>query len=127
MVSVMLVNIPENDWYNLGRTFPGSSISVRHNNLNETFSDHIITIKAVFDRLRWSGESLIASKCEFGRSKIDFLGYELSKKGIRPQKRLTEAIDSFDRPTSRKEIQRFLGLLIFTAILYWAFHKLVSR
>ena len=25
---------------------------------NETFSDHIITIKAVFDRLRWSGVSL---------------------------------------------------------------------
>ena len=80
---------------------------------NETFSNHVKSIEETFDRLRSSGISLKASKCEFGCSKIDFLGFQLSKEGIRPQDKLTEAINSFDRPKNRKEIQRFLGLANF--------------
>ena len=37
---------------------------------------------------------LKAIKCVFASDKEDFLGYELSHKGIKPQKRLTEAINS---------------------------------
>ena len=39
-----------------------------------------------------------------------FLGYELSAEGIKPQKRLTEAIRSFQCPESTKEVKWFLGL-----------------
>ena len=85
---------------------------------NQTFSDHIKAIEETFNRFRSFGISLKASKCEFGCPKIDFLGFQLSKEGIRPQKKLTEAINSFDRPTNRKEIQRFLGLANFYRTLF---------
>ena len=42
-----------------------------------------------------------------------FLDYELSAKGIKPQKHLTEAIRSFQLPESKKEVKRFLGLTEF--------------
>ena len=41
------------------------------------------------------------------------MGYELSADGIQPQQRLTDAIRNFPGPTSKKELQRFLGLAGF--------------
>ena len=50
----------------------------------------------------------------FSSNNVDFLGYELSHKGIKPQKRLTEAINnSFYCPESKHEVKQFLGLAGF--------------
>ena len=42
-----------------------------------------------------------------------FLGYTLSAEGVQPQKRLTEAIPNFQRPSTRMVLKRFLGTLEF--------------
>ena len=44
---------------------------------------------------------------------MDFLGLELSSHGIKPQPRLTEAIELYKRPSTRKELRGFLGLAGF--------------
>ena len=62
---------------------------------SKTFEDHIVNIEQLFARLRESGISLKLSKCIFASEKVDFLGFELSRTGIKPQTRLTEAIDSY--------------------------------
>ena len=66
-------------------------------------------IAAVFVHLRGSNISLKASKCVFANDKLDFLGYELSSHGIRPQKRLSEAINQYPFPESKREVRQFLG------------------
>ena len=53
------------------------------------------------------------AKCVFGSHEVDFLGYNLSEQGVMPQKRLTTAINEFQRPTTKKELKRFLGLAGF--------------
>ena len=50
------------------------------------------------------------SKCAFAMNQVDFLGYTLSTDGVQPQKRLTEAIRNFQRPSTKKEVKRFLGM-----------------
>ena len=60
-----------------------------------------------------SGISLKLSKCVFACDKVDFLSFELSKGGIKPQARLTEAINNYKRPETRKELKGFLGLAGF--------------
>ena len=77
------------------------------------FDDHLSELEEVFKRLRAANISLKASKCVFAAEKVDFLGYELSAAGIRPQKRLTESIQNFSQPKSRKEVKRFLGMAGF--------------
>ena len=79
----------------------------------KTFEDHIDALDALFERLRKSGIQLRADKCVFGADKLEFLGFELSSDGIRPQTRLTEAVQNFAKPTNRKEIRRFLGIAGF--------------
>ena len=54
-----------------------------------TFEEHMKDLKAVFDCLRAAKVTLKASKCVFANDKVDFLGFELSIDGIKPQHRLT--------------------------------------
>ena len=78
-----------------------------------TFDQHMKELTAVFTRLRGSNISLKASKCVLASDKVDFLGHELSSHGIQPRKRLTEAINDFPWPESKREVRQFLGLAGF--------------
>ena len=49
----------------------------------------------------------------FGSDIVEFLGFELSECGIRPQRRLTSAIVDFPTPANRKELRSFLGVAGF--------------
>ena len=75
-----------------------------------TFSEHLSALKEVFERLRNAKISLKLSKCVFAASEVEYLGFVLSEKGVRPQSRLTEAIQNFATPKNKKEVKRFLGL-----------------
>lgn len=54
-------------------------------------------------RIKWE-------KCQFLKSKVDFLGYILENGTIRPPEAKTNAVKSFKEPVDRKGVQRFLGL-----------------
>ena len=75
-----------------------------------SFEEHLSSLASVFEKLRETGIQLKFSKCFFAHEEFDFLGYNLSKDGIKPQKRLTTAIEEFQRPETKKELKRFLGL-----------------
>ena len=49
----------------------------------------------------------------FADNKVDFLGFELSPDGIKPQDRLTAAINQLPTPKSEKKIKRCLGMTGF--------------
>ena len=78
-----------------------------------TFDEHVRDLKAVFECLRTANVTLKASKCVFAAQKVEFLGFELSVDGIKPQKRLTNAINQLPHPESKKELRRFLGMAGF--------------
>lgn len=80
---------------------------------SETWEEHLELLKATFQALKASGISLKLSKCVFAAKQIEFLGFVLSEKGVKPQQRLTEAIEKFAKPTNKKEIRRFLGMANF--------------
>ena len=56
---------------------------------SKTFAEHLVDIERIFHRLRSSGILLKLSKCLFASDKVDFLGFELSRQGIKPRSRLT--------------------------------------
>ena len=80
---------------------------------SKTFEEHLQSIETVFERMQESKIALKLSKCIFASHKVDFLGFELSNSGIRPQSRLTEAISKFEQPKTKKEQKGFLGLAGF--------------
>ena len=74
---------------------------------SKMFNEHLKDLEAVFQRLRSADISLKASKCIFASQTIEFLGYELSADGIKPQERLTMAIREFPRPSTKKTSNDF--------------------
>jgi hypothetical protein len=48
-----------------------------------------------------------------GKSKVEFLGYEVNTEGILPLKEKITAIQNFPRPETVEELRRFLGIINF--------------
>lgn len=80
---------------------------------SSTAAQHVIDLREVFERLRKFGLIINAEKCHFARSEVQFLGHEITKDAIKPLSSKVEAIDNFPRPSTRKELRRFLGMMNF--------------
>ena len=50
---------------------------------SKTFSNHLLHLPTVFDRLRTTGLKPKPSKCKFGCCTVPYLGFAASPKGIK--------------------------------------------
>lgn len=75
-----------------------------------TFEEHLAVLKEVARRLSVAGLTINAAKSTFCRRSIKYLGYVLDENGWNTDKEKTSAISNFPTPTSKKSLQRFLGM-----------------
>ena len=75
--------------------------------------EHTERLKIVFQRLKDFSLRLKVSKCQFGKSELEFLGHLISKDGFRPTTEKVQAIANFPKPRTVVELRRFLGLINF--------------
>lgn len=72
---------------------------------------HASHLEAVINRLTSANLTLNVAKCKFGFSKIRILGHFLSAQGIAVDFEKFPNVESFPIPTSKRDLQSFLGLL----------------
>nr|VZH98603.1 unnamed protein product [Spirometra erinaceieuropaei] len=72
--------------------------------------EHKEHLALVFDRLDQFGVVINPSKCVLGVPSLDFLGHLVNAQGLRPLSSKVEAIRDFPSPTSKRQLQRFLGM-----------------
>ena len=75
---------------------------------NKTHLEHL---EVVFQRLREADLKLKASKCNFFKKHIQYLGHLVSGGGIEPLPEKLEAVRKMPPPTTPKEVRQFLGLV----------------
>ncbi|BHF65222.1 hypothetical protein SprV_0200823200 [Sparganum proliferum] len=75
--------------------------------------EHKEHLALVFDRLDQFGVVINPSKCVLGVPSLDFLGHHVDAQGLRPHSSKVEAIRDFPPPTSKCQLQRFLGMVSF--------------
>ena len=75
-----------------------------------TFEEHLRNLVEVFKRLRKACLKLKPSKCNFCSLKVEFLGHIVSADGIHTDPNKTVKFAHWPTPTSKKEVQQFLGL-----------------
>ena len=77
---------------------------------SDNWSDHLVHLKMVFTRIQEAGLTLNKKKFEFACAELDYLGHHVGCGKVSPRQHKVEALLTFPRPNTKKQIQSFLGL-----------------
>ena len=76
---------------------------------SSTFKEHLEHLEAVFSCLAEHNLKLKASKCEFLKSEVTYLGHVVSEEGIQTDPEKLESIRTWPVSQNVKEVRSFLG------------------
>ncbi|GBG87245.1 hypothetical protein CBR_g45304 [Chara braunii] len=80
---------------------------------SETYHGHAQHINWTLGALRDAGFKIALEKSEFFLSEISFLGYVVTRGGLRPDSRKVAAVKEAPVPTSLTQVRAFLGLVSY--------------
>ncbi len=76
-----------------------------------SLEDHLEKLEEVLRCLRNAGLKVNVEKLTFCTLEIEYLGYILTRDGIKPQSNKVQAILLIQLPTNVKELRRFLAMV----------------
>ena len=71
----------------------------------------MMKVKTVLQRLEAANFRANVRKCFFAQDSLEYLGYQISRKGIQPQPKKVEAIMAIKEPKNVKQLRHFLGMV----------------
>ena len=77
---------------------------------SKTRAEHLIHVLMVLETLRHHQLYAKASKCQFGRPSVGFLGHVISERGVAVDPRKVAAVAEWATPASCTDVRRFVGL-----------------
>ena len=80
---------------------------------SRTLEEHIQHIRAVLDRLRSEKFFGRLMKCDFFRTEVEYLGFDVGANGIKPSLSKVKAILEWPEPENVTDVRSFLGLCSF--------------
>jgi hypothetical protein len=83
-----------------------------------TFDDHLAQITAVLTRLLAAGMQVNAGKCKWFHHSVTYLGFIITREGIKPQPEKIQGILNMRQPKTQREVRRFVGMINFYRDLY---------
>ena len=76
-----------------------------------SLDDHLDHLRLVLTRLREAGLKINAPKSKFCAEETEYLGYILTRTGIKPQPKKVQAILAITPPKQVKDLRSFLGMV----------------
>jgi hypothetical protein len=76
-----------------------------------SLEDHLKKLEEVLRCLYDAGKKVNDGKLTFCALEIEYLGYILTRDGIKPQSNKVQAILAIQPPTNVKQLRRFLGMV----------------
>ena len=80
---------------------------------NGSFDDHLQQLDTVLHRLRLAGLKINVEKSAFFAPEIEYLGYLLTKEGIKPVLNKIQAVLDLQPPSTLKQLRSLLGMIQF--------------
>lgn len=78
-----------------------------------TMEEHILLVRKVLEKLLAAKLFIKVSKCEFHRTELDYLGYQILRKGLCMDSKKVAAVMEWQALEMRKQVQNFLGFANF--------------
>ena len=91
-----------------------------------TFEEHCRRLDAVFDRIGAAGLKLKPSKCEFGMQEVNYLGFQISNKGLSVSHRKVKALLATEPPKLTKNLKSFLCAMNYYRSLIPCYARLTA-
>ncbi len=82
----------------------------------KTVGEHLTVLRKVFKKLSEANIKLKLPKCTLLHHRLEYLGHILSTEGLSPNPEYIEKCLRSPKPESRKDLQRFVGILNWVAI-----------
>ena len=79
---------------------------------SQTQEEYLVTLKAIFDKLKAVHLKLKPTECKLFRKQINYLGHEVGHNKVSTDPKKIEAVTEWPRPTTVTEVRSFLGLLV---------------
>ncbi|XP_066600140.1 uncharacterized protein [Prorops nasuta] len=79
--------------------------------VTETFPEHLVWLKRVFDRVVGAGLRINPDKSEFCKAEVKYLGFLVDKQGFRMDPDKTAPILEYPTPKNVKQVRRFMGMV----------------
>lgn len=76
---------------------------------SKTLEEHETRLTNVLSRLRENGLKLSPEKCRFFQTSVRYLGHIVSRNGVETDPQKTEALKTWPRPQTLKDLRSFLG------------------
>ena len=76
-----------------------------------SLEDHLEKLEEVLRQLCDAGLKVNAAKLTFCAFEIEYLGYVLTRDGIKPQSNKVQAILAIELPTGVRQLRHFLGMV----------------
>lgn len=76
----------------------------------KTMSEHLVLLRQVLQRLQEHDLRVKLSKCAFAQQEISYLGHKISKDGVATLDEHIKAVQTWEQPTTVKQLRGFLGL-----------------
>ncbi|GAB7336241.1 hypothetical protein MBLNU13_g09002t2 [Cladosporium sp. NU13] len=80
---------------------------------SKTYDDHVRDVRKVLQALADAKMKIKPEKTEFHKTEVKFLGYIVSREGLKMDQKKIEAVTSWPKPGTVKEVQSFLGFANF--------------
>ena len=80
---------------------------------SSSWSNHMSHLKALFKKCKEFKLYLKASKCQFGLTELEILGFHISREKIKPSLDKTRCIQEAQPPHTAIKVQSFMGLCSF--------------
>ncbi|GFY68426.1 enzymatic polyprotein [Trichonephila inaurata madagascariensis] len=92
---------------------------------SETWSDHMQHLEDVFKTVREVGLTVNLEKCDFGKSRVKFLGHVVGSGKHAPDPQKVETMSKLLRSTTEKQLRELIGLA--SVIILRIFRPLLRR
>ena len=78
-----------------------------------TWPEHVDVLYELFRRLRDAGLTAKPSKTFIGYRCLECLGHLLGNDRLQPNPEKVIAVENADRPSTKKQVKAFIGLVVF--------------
>ena len=75
-----------------------------------SFSESIVRLRTLFDRLQASGLKLNPKKCSLFKKEVEYLGHVISINGVRTDPKKISAMQDWPTPTCVTDVKSFVGM-----------------